>query len=200
MCSLVYYDRFDSGIYQYMDERESINIEDCFKKYSEEEIIEGEYMLHCSQCKEKTKSNKRISIWEPPEILIIQFNRFNNEIINNRFQGITKNYTNVEFPITELDIKSLQLDIHLTENKYELISLCEHRGSISGGHYVSYCKNSINNKWYEHNDEDVIHVPDENLEKELITNNAYILFYEKKYNMFDDDSDSSSLSSQEEDI
>ena len=37
--------------------------------------------------------------------------------------------------------------------KYQLISVCTHYGdSGSYGHYVAFCKNKNNNKWYVFND------------------------------------------------
>ena len=66
------------------------------------------------------------------------------------------------------------------DTNYELRSISEHQGSYGFGHYIAYCKNSLNNKWYEFNDDDVIHVPDEQLEKEIVTTNAYVLFYVRK--------------------
>ena len=44
----------------------------------------------------------------------------------------------------------------------------------NSGHYYSYCKN--NNDWYEYNDNTVCKVNEDN----IITNKAYILFYQLK--------------------
>lgn len=35
---------------------------------------------------------------------------------------------------------------------YELFGVCNHYGVLSSGHYTAYCKNFMNNKWYEFND------------------------------------------------
>ena len=45
---------------------------------------------------------------------------------------------------------------------------------IDFGHYYSYCKNSIDNKWYNFDDDEVNEID----EDDLVTNKAYMLFYE----------------------
>ena len=47
---------------------------------------------------------------------------------------------------------------------------------ISFGHYYSYCKNYLDNEWYNYDDETVTKI-DKN---KLITKNAYMLFYQAK--------------------
>ena len=46
---------------------------------------------------------------------------------------------------------------------------------MSGGHYWCYAKNA-DNQWYNFNDRNVSSIQ----ESELITHNAYCLFYKKK--------------------
>jgi len=179
------------------DRNESVYIEDCLDKFSEGEILSGDFKTYCNQCKQKKDSTKQISLWEAPEILIIHLNRFKSETVNNRFVNITKNNTKVDFPIDNFEIQNTQLNFHKTDCKYELYAVCDHRGGYHGGHYVSYCKNSINNKWYEFNDNNVIHIPDKQVKDEIITKNAYILFYKRKYDIFNDDSSSEDNSDQE---
>ena len=59
---------------------------------------------------------------------------------------------------------------------YELIGVIEHRGGMGGGHYTAKCKNEITKKWYNFDDE---HVTEET-EQNILSNNAYILFYKRK--------------------
>ena len=71
--------------------------------------------------------------------------------------------------------------MHINNNvKYNLYAVVNHYGSINGGHYTSHTKNAINNLWYEFNDSNVVHIDPENLNKEIITNSGYILFYKKQ--------------------
>ena len=59
---------------------------------------------------------------------------------------------------------------------YDLYGICNHSGSVFGGHYTSYVKNA-NGKWYHFNDTSVSEVA---LMNSLITTKAYCLFYRKK--------------------
>ena len=47
---------------------------------------------------------------------------------------------------------------------------------ISDGHYVAYCMNSIDGYWYEYDDSCVTRVD----EAEVLSREAYVLFYQKK--------------------
>ena len=58
---------------------------------------------------------------------------------------------------------------------YKLIGVVLHRGSLNYGHYTSICRNPIDNKWYNYDDDYVRQIPQE----EVINEAAYILFYEK---------------------
>ena len=72
-------------------------------------------------------------------------------------------------------------DIHEINNTvYDLHAISDHHGSLQSGHYIAYCKNGINQNWYGFNDERVFYVPDEDLEKEIITRDSYILFYVRR--------------------
>ena len=59
---------------------------------------------------------------------------------------------------------------------YELIGVIEHRGGMGAGHYTAKCKNEITQKWYNFDDE---HVSEET-EQNILSDNAYILFYKRK--------------------
>ena len=53
----------------------------------------------------------------------------------------------------------------------------EHMGSLNGGHYTSICKNPINQRWYEFNDD---HVSERPMHFPLKSSAPYILFYAKR--------------------
>ena len=42
---------------------------------------------------------------------------------------------------------------------YVLYGIVNHYGTMGGGHYTAYCKNFLNNKWYEFDDSRVSEVP-----------------------------------------
>ena len=60
------------------------------------------------------------------------------------------------------------------KNKYNLLAISNHIGSLTSGHYYAYCRNE-NKKWYEYNDRTVREISKD----QLISPTAYCLFYEK---------------------
>merc|ERR1719347_1724475 len=59
---------------------------------------------------------------------------------------------------------------------YELYSVCNHHGSdLQGGHYTAVCKNPTDGQWYSFDDMHTKQVS----ESDVVTKDAYILFYQK---------------------
>lgn len=104
-----------------------------------------------------------------PMYFIIHINRF----INNNGK-LMKNNSLVNYP-NDLDLSNL---FHDQDNNwiYNLYAVNNYSGNIEKGHYWSSCK-SLDNQWYIFNDENVSkHYSD----KYICTNEAYILFYQRK--------------------
>ncbi|KAG9349858.1 hypothetical protein JZ751_026211 [Albula glossodonta] len=59
---------------------------------------------------------------------------------------------------------------------YDLYAVCNHHGTMQGGHYTAYCKNSIDGQWYCFDDSDVQPISDDQVCKQT----AYILFYQRR--------------------
>ncbi|AYV78441.1 MAG: ubiquitin carboxyl-terminal hydrolase [Edafosvirus sp.] len=157
-------------------EKGETTLESCLERFSGTEMLTGDEKYKCDSCKQISDANKKIYIWNPPEILCIQLKRF-----NNTGYRIMKNHSKVTFPLKDLELNQNYSEYHKCDFKYDLYGVIEHRGVFGGGHYVAYCKNAMNGKWYEYNDDDVYHIPDSNLEKEVITQNSYILFYQRQH-------------------
>ncbi len=162
---------------------------ECLTDFSKQELLTGVNSYKCKRCKKNVNATKTMYIWEPPEVLIIQLIRFKN---NGRYTSKTN--SKVTFPIYDLTLNNNFTNIHNTDNcKYDLWAISEHRGaSKEFGHYVAYGKNSINNKWYEFNDSAITHIPDNDLDKEVITQNAYMLIYVRNRESEESDNDGSS--------
>lgn len=156
--------------------KQDTTLEDCLREFSKDELLTGENMYNCEKCNKKVEAKKNMFIWEAPEILIIHLKRFNNML--------AKTSSNVHFPMNNLKLTDNFSPIYKNENvSYDLYALSEHLGSsIRSGHYISHVKNSLNGRWYECNDSNIFHVPHEIIDKEIRTQNAYLLFYEKKRN------------------
>ena len=146
--------------------------------FTAEETLTNNNKYFCEICNKKVDAKKKIYIWEPPNILIVHLKRFKHD---KYFP--TKTRSKVNFPINGFDIQKYISELHDIDNTvYDLSAISEHQGQYGSGHYIAYCKNSINDKWYEFNDDDVIHIPNDQLEKEIVTTNAYVLFYVRKFN------------------
>ena len=141
---------------------------ECFDLYVEGELLEGENAWYNDKTKQKVNIKKQIRFWSFPNILVIDFKRF-----NHRNQ---KNQILIDFPLDNLDLSKYVIGYKKNSYTYELYGVCNHSGGVLGGHYTSYIKTSTN-KWYHINDTIVTHIKDA---KSIITTQAYCLFYRKK--------------------
>ena len=141
---------------------------DCFNLYVEGEVLDGENAWYNETTKEKENIRKRIQFWSFPDILIIDLKRFNNS-----FQ---KNQILVTFPVDNLDLSKYVIGYKKESYNYELYGICNHSGSVMGGHYTAFVKNA-NGNWYHFNDQEVSNVI---TPENIITPKAYCLFYRKK--------------------
>ena len=143
---------------------------DCFNYYVQGEVLEGENAWYNEDKKERINIRKKILFWSFPNILVIDFKRF-----NNRFQ---KNQLLITFPLDDLDLSDYVIGYKKDIYKYELYGVCNHSGGTMGGHYTSYVKNA-NGKWYHFNDTNVSEV---SIINSIVSPKAYVLFYRKKTN------------------
>jgi ubiquitin carboxyl-terminal hydrolase 8 len=141
---------------------------DCFDYYVEGEILEGENAWFNDDTKERINIKKKIQFWSLPNILAIDFKRFNSQ---NQ-----KNQILISFPLDNLDLSKYVIGYKKKSYNYELYGICNHSGGVLGGHYTSYVKNA-NGKWYHFNDTSVSEV---GLVESIISPKAYCLFYRKK--------------------
>jgi ubiquitin C-terminal hydrolase len=79
----------------------------------------------------------------------------------------------VDFPLENLDLSKYIIGYNKESYIYDLYGVCNHSGSVMGGHYTSFIKNA-NGKWYHFNDTNVLEV------KDIITAKAYCFFYRKR--------------------
>jgi ubiquitin C-terminal hydrolase len=141
---------------------------DCFDHYVEGETLEGENAWFNDETNEKINIKKKIQFWSFPNILVIDFKRFN---FRNQ-----KNQILISFPLDNLDLSKYVIGYKKNSYKYDLYGVCNHSGGALGGHYTSYVKNA-NGKWYHFNDTSVSEV---GITDSIISPKAYCLFYRKK--------------------
>ena len=62
------------------------------------------------------------------------------------------------------------------ETTYDLYGVCNHHGTdLQGGHYTAYCRNPTDSQWYFFDDVNTRRIS----EADIVTKDAYILFYQK---------------------
>ena len=150
------------------ENNKSPSLIDCFNLYVEGETLTGDNKWFNEETKERINIRKKILFWSLPNILVIDFKRFNAQ-----FQ---KNQILIDFPFDNLDLSEYVIGYKKDSYKYELYGVCNHSGGVMGGHYTAYVKNA-NGKWYHFNDTSVSEV---GVQESIISPKAYVLFYRKK--------------------
>ena len=147
---------------EYYQKRENIPITllDCIKYYTS---YENKINFLCPLCNQQCIQTTINSIYTSPNIFIFILNRGKNNIFS-----VKMTYPN------ELDLSNFIQSVGCP-TKYELTGVITHLG-VSGpnGHFMAFCKNPINRKWYKYNDDSVTEANIYNVHNEGI---AYILFY-----------------------
>ncbi len=146
-----------------------LNLLDLLEHFSKLEQLTEDNKWYCPKCKEHQLAEKKIEIFTCPEILILHLKRFKN---NSKLGNL------VNFPIEGLDMGKYLIfnEIKTDDNIYDLFAVANHFGGLHGGHYIAYCKNQIENKWFEFNDSYVSEID----ESRIVSSSAYVLFYKKR--------------------
>jgi len=140
---------------------------DCLDLYVEGEVLDGDNAWFNEQTNSKENVQKKIAFWSFPNVLVIDFKRF-----NSRNQ---KNQVLITFPLDQLDLSKYVIGYKKNSYVYELYGVCNHSGNVLGGHYTAYVKNA-NGKWYHYNDTQVSEV---GYTESIVSPKAYCLFYRK---------------------
>ena len=160
----------------FSSKEESFNIEltSLLGQFSQLETLSEGNEWYCSKCKEFQLAEKTMEIFTCPEILIFHLKRFRE---GKKLDNI------IEFPIKGLDMgQYIKYDeTNKNDNIYDLFAVANHQGNFNGGHYVAYAKNFIKDKWYEFDDEYIKEIN----EDEIVSENSYVLFYQKRNSKFE---------------
>uniref|UniRef100_A0A8C5WR29 ubiquitinyl hydrolase 1 n=1 Tax=Laticauda laticaudata TaxID=8630 RepID=A0A8C5WR29_LATLA len=172
---------------QLHQQQHSCTLNECFQLYTKEEQLAPDDAWRCPHCQVLQQGMVKLSLWTLPDILIIHLKRF-RQVGEQRH----KLSTLVHFPLQGLDMaphvakrsrgsKWGPWKQSLTEEGqctflYDLYAVCNHHGSLHGGHYTAYCYNSLDGRWYSYDDSTVEPV----MEEDISTRGAYILFYQRR--------------------
>ncbi|XP_042729430.1 ubiquitin carboxyl-terminal hydrolase 33 isoform X5 [Lagopus leucura] len=148
-----------------------VTLQDCLAAFFARDELKGDNMYSCGRCKKLRNGVKFCKVQKFPEILCIHLKRFRHELMFS-----TKIGTHVSFPLEGLDLQPfLAKDSPAQIVTYDLLSVICHHGTASSGHYIAYCRNNLNNLWYEFDDQSVTEVSESTVQNA----EAYVLFYRK---------------------
>ncbi|OXG79192.1 ubiquitin carboxyl-terminal hydrolase 4/11/15 [Cryptococcus neoformans var. grubii Br795] len=174
-------------------EGKHIGIEDCLDEFSKEETLGQDDLWYCPVCKKHQAATKKLEIYKAPDILVICIKRFGS---SRRMGDKLDNL--VHFPIDGLDLedrigerqvaKTLKLNGEDVEAYgieddgepllYDLYAVDNHFGGMGGGHYTAFCRNQVDNQWYNYDDSRVSKADVSSVQSRA----AYLLFYRRRTN------------------
>lgn len=150
-----------------------ITIYDCFDKYTEHERMDGENQW-MNEDNEKETVDKGVVFWSLPKILVVELKRYEFRE-TARGLRLIKNSVNVHVDTdSKIDLSRYVVGYNPHQYQYELYGVCNHMGTMQGGHYTAHVKNA-NGKWYQYNDRAVSEIP----HNHVITGKAYALWFRK---------------------
>ena len=118
-----------------------VDLYECFEYNRKIDLMNGENQMFCNKCNKLCDATYTTLIYSCPIYLIINLNRGKGAVYECK----------VIFPeqLNIINFVSFQQGITV----YELYAVICHLGPSSmSGHFVAYCKNSVDHKWYLYND------------------------------------------------
>ena len=118
-----------------------IDLYECFEYYRKSDLMNGDNQMYCMRCNKSCDALYSTSIYSAPTNLIINLNRGRDAVYECR----------VYFPeqLNILNFVSYKNGVTV----YQLYAVICHLGPSSmSGHFVAYCRNRMDNKWYLYND------------------------------------------------
>lgn len=148
-------------------------LEECVEEFTKEEILDDENKWKCPKCKSFQRASKKIDIWKLPSVLIVHLKRFE---FSDRRRGGGKIKDLVDFPLSDLNLTPYVSKLQREKPIYDLFAVAYHEGYLGAGHYYAYTKHRHTRLWYSFDDESVYKIK---REEDVVTADAYILFYSK---------------------
>lgn len=154
-----------------------LTLQSCLRKYNTREQLGPQDEWYSPFSKKHVQAFKEMAIWSLPEILVIHLKRFSYE--RGAYMVHREKVTAlVHFPLRGLDMAPYTLGPEKDSGNtiYDLFAVSNHFGGLGGGHYTAFAKNCRNEKWYNFDDARV----EEINEREVVSANAYVLFYQRR--------------------
>jgi ubiquitin carboxyl-terminal hydrolase 4/11/15 len=194
-----------SSIQKDEEEERKHNLYTLIQKFCEPETLDENNKYKCTNCKSQVLGNKKLSIYKAPKYLIVHMKKLKYGY-GFRLGGGSSDHLMVDFPVTDFDLTPYVTDkapiesynipneefmdkdnqklasriipeFHWNKDKlvYDCFGVINHYGSMNFGHYTAYAKN--NGNWYCYDDSTVTAVSNP---ERIVTEAAYVLFYERK--------------------
>jgi len=205
-------------------ESSSVTLQECFSLYTSAERLGQDDAFFCPQCNKKQEVVKKLGVWSVPDVLVVHLKRFRQSTrITNKLSTMVE-FPMESFDMSPnmarppLDAATAPEAATVTSNglkvlsafspwkhpkrlrgfgdendcMYDLYAVCNHHGAdLQGGHYTATCRNQTDGLWYTFDDVNTQQTPEE----AVVTNDAYILFYQKSITSSGSTTGSSSSSS-----
>lgn len=128
-----------------------LTLYDCFDKYCESEELNGENEWFNETTGKKQPVNKSIVFWSMPEIMVIDLKRF---VPTSTYGRYKKNSAPIDIPLEGASFAKYVRGYSPEKYVYDLYGVCNHHGSINGGHYTATVR-VADGRWFNFNDERV---------------------------------------------
>jgi len=138
---------------------------DCLASYTSVSKLKVNNTWTCDKCKAKINPDKKLLLWNCPNVLIIQLKRYTSTSKKDVF---------IEYPI-DLELNNYNLDYDKNGCDYRLVGMCIQDGGLGGGHYYAVCRNDLDFLWREYNDTHVSLID----EDDVLKKRPYCLFYRR---------------------
>ncbi|CAF1407064.1 unnamed protein product [Rotaria sp. Silwood1] len=186
----------DDSVFKSSTGDQDVTLQQCLQLFIEPEVLGPDDKWYCPNCKEHIQAEKKMSIWRLPPILIIHLKRFKyNQYSSFGYMSSSREKidTTVKFPIHDLNmapycssiIEEDQHNDNLSQPRYDLFGIINHRGSAWFGHYTSYARLLAFNDsakteigWRHFDDQYVSTLGNV---KDLVRSDAYVLFYRHRH-------------------
>lgn len=172
---------------QSMDENQNWNLQHLLKNYFKPEKRESK----CDKCGNKER-NRYLNVIKSPKALILLLGRYNangdkrHEQIKVPFEiTLPRVYTKSSKTDTNRPSTSSgkELTINTQDNQFELSGvICHHGTCLTGGHYICYVHDRVNNEWYQCDDENITQTTFERVQEGSKSSGYGFFYLNKKWN------------------
>ena len=171
-----------------------VTLAKCIQTFcSHEQLLDSE-RWKCSNCHQRVRANKKLSLSKTPDVLVVHLKRFRVESSGFNVKMV-KDHQLVSFPCGGMELLDLKPYLSSSSEpsttttppveqstKYKLYAVAQHHGAtMRFGHYTAVAQNSMTKDWHKFNDSYTsILVDKTTLHRTLVNSSAYVLFYQRE--------------------